>query len=1027
MNSRKKIILILSIFMIVLALRIGFVVSSHQPKGISAMHGELDLREWEPDKDGIQSLNGEWEFYRNQLLPPEEISAQASSVMMNVPSKWNSYFQADHETAYGYGTYHLKVLLKPVNQQILALKITKIGTSNRIYVNGKEIGNSGKPASTKELTVAGITPYVAFAVIDGQAADIVIQVANFDHAISGGILQSIKLGSTEHIVAETRRDNLSNMFISSTYALLALAFLILFLFIRSKEVLSIGLCVLFTALFFVTQGGKMLLVVWFPTMDYTLYSRITSLAAAGLIYFYAQYNYQLNPALASRKIIRMLQGIVVIYGILSLFIDTAIFTLFSVPINFIFIAFHFYILGVLIKAVRLEKQDASLLLIGALGLFWQSIEFLFEFNDWNELEKSSKLGILIFVLSLTVLISIRVFRRFAETTRLAQQLVIMDKIKDEFLTNTSHELRIPLYGIINISQSMLDDRGNQFTASQLQNLNLLVTVGRRMGHLLNDILDMSKLNEAKIQLDKQYIDLYSLVNGLIEVMKFLVTGKELEVINQVPQDLAPIEADEQRLMQILSNLLYNAIKYTPKGRVVIQAVSKKDYMEIQVMDTGNGIPLEHQEEIFRGFVQGSWEEIDYQGGAGLGLSISKKLVELHGGRMGVRSIVGQGATFYFTIPITTSLIDLAASKSLIYNPYAAASLENTERIVLQTALPDTPSYIDYGGEMHILVVDNDPVNVHVILQLLGSEQYRITTMSRGEEVLAHLVQNKPEWDLVILDVMLPQMSGYEVCRKLREYYTLFELPIIMLTGQSQLGDLKAAFEAGANDYTVKPVNGEELKARIRTLLQMKRAVIDHIHLETALLQAQIKPHFLFNTLNTIASLGEEDSNQMRELLMEFGNYLRASFDSKNLNRFVHISHEMALVQSYLYIEKVRFAERLQFEILFPEDLEFRIPPLTLQPIIENAVRHGIMKRMEGGKIQISAIDLGDEVRVTVSDNGVGLTGDEIKAVLTGQISNGGIGLLNTHRRLKHYYGYGLTIESIPMQGTRVSMQIPKLK
>lgn len=339
----------------------------------------------------------------------------------------------------------------------------------------------------------------------------------------------------------------------------------------------------------------------------------------------------------------------------------------------------------------------------------------------------------------------------------------------------------------------------------------------------------------------------------------------------------------------------------------------------------------------------------------------------------------------------------------------------------------TPSYFDQSREIHILLVDNDPVSSQVIQQLLASESYRISKLALGEEVVKHLVRNKPEWDLVILDVKLAQMSGYEVCRKLREYYTLFELPIVMLTAYNEPDELRVGFAAGANEFTIKPVNGNELKARIRSIIQMKQAVTEHIQIETSLLQAQIKPHFLYNTLNTIASLGEEDSNQMRELLMEFGDYLRASFDSKNLNRFVPIRQELSLIKSYLYIEKVRFAERLQIEIHFPEDLDFMIPPLTLQPIIEDALRYGIMKRMEGGKIRLTAIDLGDVIQVTVSDNGVGLTGEEITEILKGNKGSRGSGLLITHRRLLHYYGYGLTIESIPMQGTRVSLRIPKLQ
>src|SRR5699024_1577503 len=207
--------------------------------------------------------------------------------------------------------------------------------------------------------------------------------------------------------------------------------------------------------------------------------------------------------------------------------------------------------------------------------------------------------------------------------------------------------------------------------------------------------------------------------------------------------------------------------------------------------------------------------------------------------------------------------------------------------------------------------DDDYTNLLVIRQVLETEQYHVSTAMDAGKALA-ILKNTPI-DLVVSDVMMPSISGYELTKQIRSRYSLAELPVLLLTARTQSEDLVAGFTVGANDYIKKPVDALELKARVRSLINLKKALEEHTQMEGAWLQSQIQPHFIFNTLNTIASLGISDMEKMLNLLEEFSTYLRYSFDFKNAEPVIPLSRELALVQSYVYIEQQRFGERLQVD------------------------------------------------------------------------------------------------------------------
>lgn len=323
-----------------------------------------------------------------------------------------------------------------------------------------------------------------------------------------------------------------------------------------------------------------------------------------------------------------------------------------------------------------------------------------------------------------------------------------------------------------------------------------------------------------------------------------------------------------------------------------------------------------------------------------------------------------------------------------------------------------------------MAVDDDPVNLQILGNILSSEQYDIIKTTSGKDALAILEQR--ELDLVVTDVMMPNISGYELTRLVRERYSLSELPVLILTARSQIEDIHTGFLAGANDYVSKPVDAQELRSRVQALTDMKQSARERLRMEAAWLQAQIEPHFLFNTLNAITALKLVDSDRMSGLLEALTDFLQASFDFSNSRRLVPLSQELDLVRSYLYIEKVRFDDKLQIHWDIDDDLELQIPPLSIQPLVENAIRHGVLKRLGGGTVSIQITNQGNCAEIVVSDDGAGMDEITLRHLFdTNRQQKSGIGLLNTHRRIQQIYGKGLQIQSQPDLGTRVSFTVCK--
>lgn len=1023
--TTKKIWIITILFLAVLTgfrfLWLAYNSTTNQPL---AINGVLDLRDWDNFSDHPLSLNGEWEFYANTFLMHNEsaqLNQPSSSQSIKVPGNWAFNDEANGNRKFGFGSYRLKILIDPDKGSSYGLHISSMFSSSEVYMNQQLIGHSGQPAESKVSYTPLNIPYTIFFTLeDVSEIELVIHAANFDNIRSAGIVHSIKFGLETNV-----RSNLTFSKNMVWVACVAYTLHLLYGFVlylignRDKRLIYYSLmtaCIIFTTLW----DGERLLLTWIPfSFEWSLKSMYLVMLLGGvLLYQLIKVNFPLSLRRRFSFIYELLCGIAVL-SILLLPFSTS-HALENVYIFLMFIPCLFTLVVMYKSAVKIDSDNIFLLLAAVAAI--NSMIWLVVFITLSMDVISYPFDLIIAMICFSAFWFKRFFRLSEESRQLANSLQQADKQKDDFLATIAHELSNPLNGIINISQSVSERAQDRLDNSSANDLQLLVKVGRRMSYILNDLLDIARLKENRISLNLTGVSVHGIASSVIDTLRFMTDGKPIQLVNRVPINFPLVYADENRLNQILFNLLHNAIKFSNNGEVSVQAHIVDGWASIAVIDTGIGIDKALLDTVFEKYERNLSDWDPLKGGFGLGLSICKQLVEMHGGTLDVHSIPNEGSVFTFTLQL---LEDEAIDEVVVPQAEVSASIfEDSNAAVVQTSYYAEPIYNPDPNRIRLLAVDDDPVNLNVLRIIFSDGGYEIVTAINGIEALK-LLENS-QWDLIISDVIMPVMSGYELTTRIRERFSISELPVLLLTASNQNKDIEAGFLSGANDYITKPVNATELKARVRSLTNLKNSVNERLRMEAALLQAQIKPHFLINTFTALSALSWSDKDKMDELIQELTNYFRLGIDFRNTDEAVPLDRELKLIRSYLWIQKERFGDRLQFVWEIDDEVNIYIPPLTIQPLVDNALIHGLLKRDAGGEVRIRITDLGQSVEICVSDNGVGIDAETVAHILDRQRSKqSGIGLLNTHRRLMQFCGSGLTIASDIGSGTSVTFTIAK--
>lgn len=474
----------------------------------------------------------------------------------------------------------------------------------------------------------------------------------------------------------------------------------------------------------------------------------------------------------------------------------------------------------------------------------------------------------------------RVEKERAEQQALeSQQLAIKSlketgELKDEFLAITSHEIRTPLYGMIGIAESIRDGVTGNISPAMKHQLSLIITSGKRLTSLVNDILDFSQLKHNALTINLAPINLSGLIDVVLTICQPLVKNKPIRLVNCINSSDLSVYADQNRLQQIIYNLVGNAIKYTDEGKISISAEKHGDLIKISVTDTGRGISEELQQIIFEPFKQENDPLLKSEASTGIGLSIAGQLVDLHGGTLEVSSRQGIGSTFSFTLPINRQM----EFKNEIVTIKAPSVVKKSDEAIQR---------MPYDSKVaRILIVDDEPINLHVLTNQLLLKGYDVLTAINGEEAL-NIIEEQAI-DLLILDIMLPKMSGYDVCIHLRKKYTLLELPILMLTAKSQIRDRITAFKVGANDYLAKPCDKQELLSRVKTLVHLR-----HLNMELITMNTQLEKKVIDRT---------KELKVANEDLIKMNHDLTSMSESRG-HLLANIAHELGtpvtLINSYI--------------------------------------------------------------------------------------------------------------------------------
>ncbi len=394
-------------------------------------------------------------------------------------------------------------------------------------------------------------------------------------------------------------------------------------------------------------------------------------------------------------------------------------------------------------------------------------------------------------------------RLLEELRHANEQLRELDRLKSQFLANMSHELRTPLNSIIGFSRVMLKGIDGPLTDLQRQDLTTIHESGQHLLGLINDMLDQSKIEAGKMELTFEYFPIERVIKGVMSTATALVKDKPIELRLEIPDDLPNVWGDEFRTRQILLNLVSNAAKFTEEGSITISAfVTQEDgdkFLQISVSDTGIGIAEEDMDRIFEAFLQVDSSTTRKVGGTGLGLPISKSLVELQGGRIWVESELGVGSTFSFTVPLHPR----EEPQEKPETPEEPASAEEPIPESPPEEQPATP-------RKRVVVIDDEPGVIDLYRRYLMREGYEVIGVTDPDEAERTVVKYKPS--VVLLDVAMPGRDGWDVLAHLKDDDATFEIPVIVC---SIVDDAKRGFQLGASEYLVKPFLGEDLVEAIR--------------------------------------------------------------------------------------------------------------------------------------------------------------------------------------------------------------------
>lgn len=674
-----------------------------------------------------------------------------------------------------------------------------------------------------------------------------------------------------------------------------------------------------------------------------------------------------------------------------------------------------------------------------------------------------------------------------------QKLQDLDQIKSKFFANISHELRTPITLILAPTEMMLSRNLGKLTKDQEKYLTIMQTNSLRLLKLINNLLDLAKVDAGKMELYYNRADFSKYVNGVVFSVSPMAEKKSLALRFSSDEIIPEFFFDADKIEKVILNLVFNALKFTEKGEINVSCSQQENEVLVKVSDTGIGIPKEHMPKLFSRFSQADSSASRKYEGTGIGLALARELVELHHGKIWAESEEGRGTTFFFSIPIYTRLEDVPGTldrrNEIVPVPERrrkedwTKSLETqadyaTAGIVQEAAsLQEETSRADDRHRL-LLVEDNPNMLSYIASQL--KEDYRLLFAKDGREGVDRAKSDIP--DLIISDVMMPYKDGYQLCREIKEEPRTCHIPVILLTAKTDLSTKIEGLEHGADDYLTKPFHSQELRARVRSLLSLRK-------LER---EIQLRNHQLEETLRAlketqgqlvqsekmaalgllVAGVAHEINNpvsfakgslaivrrsldqiknadrlspaEMTELLEDLDisvHVIKNGLDRtesiiRNLKSFVRKDEEIIKpfdlheeFESTLQLFQHEIAHRITIHREYGKVSPIEAIPGQINQAFMNVIQNAVQAIPDRGEVFIKTEQEGDHVRISVRDTGAGISEKDLPHIFdpfftTKEVGSGtGLGMTITYKIIETHHGK-IEVKSKVGSGTEVVISLP---